>query len=565
MSTEQSKRQSTPFNFISHDGTDENGVRAEVNVQVNKGTVKEIKENTAKEVADVHFAVTGLKFPIHGWIRTDEPVYQLAKTAQESGEEVTFRIETQRKPSIDRKKPMEELRPDSNTARENVKVILVGINNVLSGEAVTNPAEDPKHAGGRYPATEQDRSTTGPAAASTGTSVSTEELINNFKVASATPGVRGSVLDAMAAQLLLQGVDVETVNTSLAGPDKRDNARPEARQNFSMEAPSWKEYNSDGRLNLGSSVIAAGVGVETLITDRVHTLAEQAGYNELIIRNIDDAIEYYMDTVFAIADRVQVASYGEGSRVDRAAASHVRIRGIVYELIKKEFPLPLTFTKISEEHVDAVYNQEKHKNWVSSIGKEGIKRFRRAVVASTSYKGFALPVPESLFVEGTQPVKVEEPVPTSKPEPTVNPEVQEEKIEVTVEQPIQDEPSLSEEEEEVLTASETPAVAASTEKIYDTSVIYPQNILSAEIVEGEDLPTEETINTFKQLFADSGFDVSDKGDLVRITKLLAYTFGADYSNVKKIPEALVEDFVDFYTVGGPEALDHAVRVAVEQV
>jgi len=591
MSTEQNKKQSTPFSFVSHDGTDENGVRAEVNVQVNKGTIKEIRENTAKEVADVHFAVPNTKFPIHGWIRTDEPVYELVKTARDNDEQVSFRIETQRKANVERKRPMEDFK-DPGVARENVKVILVGINNVLSGEAVTNPDEDPKHSGGRYVASTTDMANPSAGNPQAGSAtVNVEELLANFKAASATPGVRGSVLDAMAAQLLLNGVAPETVNVALAGPDKRDNSRPEPRQNFSTEAPSWKEYNSDGRLNLGSGVIAAGVGVDTLINDRIQTQAEEKSISLSQLTNVDDAASYYMDIVFAITDRVQVASYGEGSRVDRAAASHTRIRGIVYELIKKSFPLPIGFSDNNDGTHTITYSEEAHRNWVSSVGKEGVKRFRRAVEASISFKGFAVPVPASLTgnaVATERPQSVPAPavsqpepeVAQAQPEPTAAPQVEEKTQPSAADRlatarsiiesggtgnisVVNDEPEAT--EEEVVAASETPAVAASSENVYDSSVLYPQQHLNSDEVEGEELPSDETITNFKQMFADSGFDVSDKGDLIRITKLLAYTFGADYSNVKKIPEALVEDFIDHYSAGGPEVLDHAVRVAVENV
>lgn len=576
MSTET--KRSTPFAFTTHDGTDENGVRAEVFVQVNKGIVKEIKENSTKEVADVHFGVNGLKFPIHGWIRTDEPVFELVKTAHAAGDEVEFRIETQRKAAVARTTPMEELRVDSATARDNVKVILVAINGVLSGEAVTNPNEDPRGVGGRYPASDSDR----PAAAGgSGNAVagpSVEDLLARLREASSNPAVRHSVLDALAAHALASGVSVDDVNEALAGKDKRDNTQPEPRQSFSLEAPSWKEYNSDGRLNLGSSVIAAGVGIETLVHDRISTLANENNVNATQLTNLNDAVEYYTRILFAIADRIQVASYGEGSRVDRAAASHVRIRGIVYEIVKKTFPLPITFEN-NTVRLDAA----DARNWIASVGKEGIARFARAIKSALTVEPFgAIGIPATL-TGGSKPVEAPasaapaqapqtapvatqsapEPVVEAKAEPVVEAPVVEAKPEPVAEVPVVQAPVVeTEEEEEVPSIEETPATEIPV--VASAAGVLEPHLLEAADIEGEELASEELVTRFKTLFAESGFNIQDKGDQIRIARLLGYTYGEAYTNVKKLPEFIVEEFIDWYEANGAEALHNAVALATER-
>lgn len=559
---------STPFNFVSFDGKDENGIRAEVNVQANKGTVKEIKENTAKEVADVHFSVENLKFPIHGWVRTDEPIYELIKAAEASGEEITFRIETQRKANVDRSTPMEELRKDANTARENVKTILVGINGVLSGEALTNPKEDPKVSRGRYVATDEDVEAASNNGNSVAPAVSVEKILENLKAAASNPQLRASILDNLAAQALFNGASVEEVNTALVGTDKRDGSQPTdaPRASFSQEAPAWKEYNSDGRLNLGSSVVAAGVGIETLVYKQIHT-AELSSAG-----NIDEVVQYFVDLIFAISDRVQVSAYGEGSRVDRAASSHVRIRGLVYEIIDKTFNLPVEAHQSG--NIVAVNGAQGIQSWIAAVGKEAVKRFNRAIKASQEVKTFGQITPPQSLVGGSRngaseaPVVASEPVnsvpevsatpePTTAPEAVEEPEEEAEVIEPTVPEAVPVEEALS------LDAVKDSGDAHEglEEGIAQAQgIMLPRNLTDEEVANSE-LATAETIGLLQEMLSDAGFDLKDKGDLVRISRLLAYTFGENYGNAKKIPDEELTEFIDWYASNGPEAIQQAVVLA----
>lgn len=562
MSNETQKK--TPFNFISYDGADETGHRAEVQVQVNRGKVKEIKENTAKEVADVHFTVPNLKYAIHGWIPTTEPAYELIKTAQDADEEVSFRIETQRKRNVDRKTPMAELKPDMATAKENVMVLLVGINGVLTSEHSTHPSEDPIHTGGRYVAGPAEKPAQG-STSSFGSGADLASQVENFKKAASNPNIRASILDAMSANLVLNGANIEDIYEIMAGNDKRDNSRPEPQSYYATEAPAWKQYNSDGRLNLGSSIIAAGVGIETMI----HTQIENIAHVETSkpITNLDDAVEYYLDLTFAITDRIQEAVYGQGFRADRAASSHTRIRGLVYEIIKNTHLLPLTFNAQTNS---VTYNKEAVDEWVKNVGREGIKRFNRSVKASTTMRGFNVVIPASLNTQAetshpqptqretasqqTAPVVEEQVTPEPTPEP-----VKETVTETTpvVEEKVTPEPEPSYEAE--VTYSEP---VAPVEIAIDESNIY-RTLLTSEEVDGEELATPETIAAFKELFTNLGFDISDRAELSRITKLLAYTFGEDYANVKNVPDFFVEEFIDHYQSFGAETLNQAVRLAVE--
>ena len=564
MSNETQKK--TPFNFISYDGADETGHRAEVQVQVNRGKVKEIKENSAKEVADVHFTVPNLKYAIHGWIPTTEPAYELIKLAQEADEEVSFRIETQRKRNVDRKIPMAELKPDMATAKENVMVLLVGINGTLTSEHSTHPSEDPVHTGGRYVAGPAEKPVQGATNGQTNT-VDLTSQVENFKKAATNPNIRASILDAMSANLVLNGANIEDIYEIMAGNDKRDDTKPENQAHFATEAPAWKQYNSDGRLNLGSSIVAAGVGIETMIHSQIENIAHIETSQP--ITNLDDAVEYYLNLTFAITDRIQEAVYGKGFRADRAASSHTRIRGLVYEIIKNTHLLPLTFNAQTNS---VTYNKEAVDEWVKNVGREGIKRFNRSVKASVTIQGFNIPVPVSLnqqaeTIQNSAPQpesiiepKVETPVIEETPKQEETPEVTEPVKETATEnvtpEPVGDE-KPSYEAPITPTVTETPAEVA-----IDESNIYRVQLTSEE-VDGEELATPETIASFKELFTNLGFDISDRAELSRITKLLAYTFGENYANVKNVPDFFVEEFIDHYQSFGAETLNQAVRLAVE--
>lgn len=547
--------------FVSQDGTDEDGVRAQVHVIALTGTVKEIKEKSDKGVADVYFSVGKLTFPIHGWIGLEEPVFALAKTAYENGDEVDFRIEFQRKPKVDRKTPIEELRKDTSTALANIKVLLVGINELRTPEAVTNPAEDPKGTNGRYVASETDLSKPAGNNGSAASSFSKEEVLASLALASANAEVRPSILDGLAAQALLHGASVEEVNVAIAGRDKRENGTTveTPRANYAQEAPAWKEYNSDGRLNLGSSIVAAGVGAETLISKQLTALGLADA------PNIAEVTDYFTDLVFAIADRVQVSAYGNGARSDRAAGSHTRIRGILYEVISNQSTLPVV---LGSNGAIQVNNPDDLKNWIAETGKLTVAKFNRAIRASQATPGFGQIVPPASLTGGTvaarpsspaapqsppeapsQPVRPQPQVvtrPDSVPAPVTPPDLEPDQPEtVAVAQP--EEESLDSVQDEV-----TP-----TENL--EGVLPPRKLTSDEL-QGE-TASEDTIAALKELMSESGLDPKDVRDLTRISHVLAYTFGSEFSNPKKVPDDALLEFIDWYVGNGSEALNNAMLVS----
>lgn len=534
-----------PFKFISYDAADAQGVRSEVLVQENRGTIKEIKtEKQDKGFVDVHFNVAGLNFPVHGWISVNSPVFKLVETARDNNEEVSFRIESQRKKGVDATIPMSELRSDTATAQKNVRTVLVGINGVYTDELMTDPAEDASWIGGRQPARSGSSSQGSPA----GSTVNLNNKLDNLRKIIADGGVRTSVLDAMVASLLLDGAVAEDVHQIVAGVDKRETTRPNQQASFSVEAPSWKDYNSDGRPNLGSGVVAAAVGIETLLSEQFRELVSDKGGSQSV-SNFDDTVAYYLNILLAICDRVQMLSYGEGFRPDRAASSHTRIRGIVYELVKKETTLPVD---VVEENGTIVfkYDEKKHFAWVKYLGETGVIRFRRSIEAAFSYPGFRAEIPASLRNGTASP---QAPVQAQRPET---------KVEAATAPQAAPEPPVAVVEEEVTPELvEQPVVAA---EIVDVSNFYPMAELTDEQVEGEEKATVETMKALAKLFESSGFNLKDQSDMSRVAELLGATFGPGYTSPRAIPDDILVDFIDHYESYGTEVLHAAISYAHSQ-
>jgi hypothetical protein len=538
--------------FISHDGVDANGVRAEVYVQDGEGVIKEIKES-ANGTADIHFTVDNLKFPVHGWIGQDNPVYQVVKKAKETGEKVSFRIESQRKSKVDRTIPMEELRKDMNSAREKTISILAAINDIMSDEAVTNPDEDPNQTYGRIKATggEPKRSASGVAGV-----IIAGTALEVLKTASADQTVTNDIIANLAASALLAGAEVSEVQAAISGPDRRDDSQPDLRKNFSVEAPSWKAFNSDGRQNLGASNIQAGVGVEQFI--RLQT-ARIAGHDEVASAEFNDVVSYFARLTLAIADKVQAAGYGKGFRADRSVASHARVRGIVYDTISEYYPLPVDENlKVSKEAVDA---------WVTNVGRLSFNRFKLAIdITNDNSVIEEIEIPASVLggsvvtskpVVKTEPVVVAEPV-VEAPKAAVEviTTVAEDLVEIVSEpavETVKEDPKKA--KAEVETESEVAPVAVDYE-------VLPQTLLDESLLVDGKLPadiaaTEDTIEEFKTFVTESGLE--GKEDLAKVSRFLAWTFGDKFAKASNIPDDELMNFIDFYVASGTENFVKAVN------
>lgn len=299
--------------FVSYDGTDAQGIRAEVRVQKGVGKITKIDRHDNGKTANVTVKHAELKHPIHGFVNVTDPIFPLIEEAFESKADIHYRTEAQRKRSIDRSTPIADLRTTMEVAKENVTNIFAGINDNLSEEAVTNPAEDPDPAG-RLRATTQDAAQ------------------NAAPAAAPSPPVRSS------------GANVQ-------------------------EEKPWTDYNTNGSPNLGSYSFGAALGVDTFATKLLAELGV-----DVLTGDSEDIIFTLAKDLLDITDYVQVAAYkGTLARANRAVASHAKVRGIVFTLVEEFFPIAKAF---APEGVNAE-ERSAWKNAVTSAAIARINRALR--------------------------------------------------------------------------------------------------------------------------------------------------------------------------------------------
>jgi hypothetical protein len=529
--------------FTSHDGTDENNVRAEVYVQINEGIVDQIKDGD-KGTSDVYFKVENLKFPVHGWVGQDDAVYELAKVSLLSKEPISFRIESQRKKKVDRTIPIAELRASTEMARENTTPILAGINGVLSKEAITNPNEDPKpNPSGRLAATDDDMKSSNPAGG-TSVSASAESILETLADVAANETVADDIVAGIAAQALIAGASITEVQKVLAGNDRRDPSQPELKSSFTVESPAWKDFNSDGRLNYGSFVIQSGVHVESFVRSQVTKRLDPSLLND---PTVNDAVEYFSALVLAIADRVQVSVYGEGFRADRAAASHTKARSIVNDTINKYYDLPLS------EELTLPDDLNEIDAWIKNVGKLSVERFRLAARRATDKTVFGgITPPISLLSEKANDKAEEAEVQAERDEIITEseniaeevvletPEVAEETVAEAV---VADEVAAEEALDDV---AETEGATESADE--DGVVLMPPAFIEGKVTEDK-LAKEQTVKELQAFVQESEVK---KEDLIKLTKLISYTFGPAYKKATLLDDDSLADFIDFYVASGSE-------------
>lgn len=362
--------------FVSVDGRG-----TEVGVKIDTATVTKIEENGKGQV-NITLQSTNpkLKFPYHGWTGDQEEIVKIAREAQETGSPVEFRVEVQRKANVPKETPIGELRANTDDAKKNTKVLLVGINGVLTSEAVTNPKKDPESDFGRVPDTD-DNPVSASSNATAGVTITPELALQKLSQLSESNATR-DLITAVAAQAILHGATLEEVNKAIAGEDRKTNDRPtEIRPSFAAEAPQWKLANSDGRPNLGSLFYGAGTATEKFVHGKLVELVQEGSQWEYADNTaaFDQTVAFFAQNILAIADFIQTSSYGNGFHVDRSASSHTRIRDIVFTTIDRLYPIPVTVG-------EAYPTPEQVTAWVRKVGTTARARFQagRELADSTS-------------------------------------------------------------------------------------------------------------------------------------------------------------------------------------
>lgn len=266
--------------FISYDGKDERGIRAEVRVLTGFGVVEKINDSKKGKARQAFFLVDNNEHPISGWTPNDSVIIPLLEAAVESGEPVHFRIEFRRQAHVDRSIPLDEVAPprDMAAAKDNMYRSLVGVKRegdeewTLTDKAVTRLDEDPVR-GGLYSAQAQPKET--PAAGGAGNSYS-----------------GGS----------------------------------------SREAQPWVLHNRDGSLNMGSTAVSVPITFLSYVSewDRNHTGLDQVGERKWAV---------VAKVLVTAANRLQVEANEGWTEPDLTAGSHTRARALIFMVIETYYPL----------------------------------------------------------------------------------------------------------------------------------------------------------------------------------------------------------------------------------
>lgn len=324
--------------FVLLDGGDSAGVKSEIQVKKGVGSVESVENHANGRTSKVSIRVGNLKHPLVGWLNTDEPAYDALVEANARGELAEFRIESQRKKEIARDVPIAEVANlDRRSIIAGARLASSSDGIKITKEALTNPADDPRVEGAPRSAIESAQAERSQAPAPQPTAVTSVPVTVNVSalVNAIRSGLPEGVINALAAQALASGASQSDVMQALYADSRTSNheRNTHAQSRFAREEAPWKTFNSDGRLNMGSSMVTASVSAEQYARSLVITsIGEDAdAYDE---EGIDRIVFALARHILEMSDHAQESAYGEGFNADRSASSHARARGIVYDTIE---------------------------------------------------------------------------------------------------------------------------------------------------------------------------------------------------------------------------------------
>lgn len=150
--------------FVTHDGVDPKGIRAEVRVYSGYANVTHSKraKNKTSPMHQFGFEIDSSDYPTNGWINKekDEKIFNVLQEAYDNQTPVFFRIEAQRKNDVDRIIPIAELMKDTTSSFDNVFRYIVAVKEadsddwIIGTSMVTSFKED--STGGTFKATDAD-------------------------------------------------------------------------------------------------------------------------------------------------------------------------------------------------------------------------------------------------------------------------------------------------------------------------------------------------------------------------------------------------------------------------
>lgn len=321
--------------FISYDAPDSNGVRAEVEVVKGTAPVVEIKTMGDGSNARVSVQTDHMKYPISGWVNTDQDVFRVLQDAYQNGTEVDYRIEHQRRTSnrathepISRETPLRELWSVNgkktaeavNAVSRNVFVgaAVPGSEMAFSNQALTNPKEDP-----------------------------------------VSDGPARSALNMSADELKSASVPAST--TSAGG------AYHAGGNNEFNEPQAWYQFNSEGAINPGSYLVQSFISMYGFLMD-------EARKNDVELS--DKMARSLAVKLNGVADKLQLEAYHNGKTApDRCLGSNARARDAVRAIVGSVHPM-------TQED----FSDSRHVNaWYKQVAKSALSLYKWALEESGSY------------------------------------------------------------------------------------------------------------------------------------------------------------------------------------
>lgn len=354
--------------FLSFDGIDAQGVRAEVMVQTGTGRIKEFvgrgkaNEDGTYRNMEVVFEPDNplLKRKVYALLDTTaKELWEYVQAAQADQRDIAYRIESQRKRGIDRTKAFNDL-----VHTEEVVRVLAAIDTVFSHEAKTNPKEDPS--GENPSALDQDiapaAAPVAHAAANTTTSADPKALLAALAAARQAE-LAPVTIDTLLALALAAGVKIE--DALAAGLENKGTSVPamaSVGRMAAMEEKPWMAYNSDGRINAGSYMVAHAATAERFSLDHLITVYSEGKKTPVDVS--DEMIAQAASVALVLlemSDDVQVKATQQG-RPDRQKNSYNRALSLVLDAVEKRYTFPIGG------------NGEARQTWRDSVVSEASER-----------------------------------------------------------------------------------------------------------------------------------------------------------------------------------------------
>jgi len=355
--------------FTSFDQPDGAGIRAQVFVTEMTAPLKEVRRGDSVTTVVVDHEAAGMQYPFTAYATNESPWIDELESLAGTGQLVSLRAETKRKPKDRAKKPIsrrlalrasevvphDEVLPDMNS--NSIKA-LVALNGVFGPEALTNPDEDRKwrdigqeNVPAYIDINETPQHAAAGAAGITQPAVAVDATQIAAAMMAANAAAARTVLETMASE---GGHDLFRVNAVFAQAildpaadrsalerlaDTATAVKGQVRSSRLRELQPWIAFDAHGRRNFASYEYAGACytlgWAETFVRTpgRVGAADDEAGLKK--------QARFIADGVLQIADAAQEGLYrqahGREVSADRNAASHRQAREAAQRCLERRW------------------------------------------------------------------------------------------------------------------------------------------------------------------------------------------------------------------------------------